>query len=109
MEMPSHVFKPQSATITRREDGAWDMVALCDAGNGAVGKVEFILDDATITVLTSHSPREDHVYGNAILTNPLRATSYSLLLATPLRDGVGKQEGIFLKMQFTEGGCDAAE
>jgi hypothetical protein len=97
---------PDSITITRREDGAYDMVALfaapgfpCDGGTN-VGKMTMILEDASFDVCVEYAPGRSIDLCGLTRHVPPRVASYHLTLQSPMKPGVGGEESIFMRQEI---------
>lgn len=101
-------FIPDSATITRREDGAWDMVALFRLEDRTV-EMAMILADATFSLEVFYRQGQPTCPCDLCCYVPCELTGYELTLHTALRPGVQGHEGIYLRQRTVSGGCNAAE
>lgn len=108
MEATRQAFTPDSITITRREDGKWDAVAVV-LDDGSVGQVKFTLTDARFTLEAHWAPSRSYVYGLACESVPPTIVGYefgmhSFLQPVTQPDG----QNIFLMVYVNEDGCDAS-
>lgn len=108
MEATRQAFTPDSITITRREDGKWDAVAVV-SDDGSVGQVTFILTDARFTLEAHWAPSRSYVYGLACESVPPTIVGYefgmhSFLQPVTQPDGLN----IFLMVYVNEDGRYAA-
>lgn len=107
MEATRQAFTPDSITITRREDGKWDAVAVVSGDNGRVGQVKFILVDARFTLEAHWAPGRSYLHDficESVV--PPQVVAYEFGMHSFLQPS-GHQ--IFLEYRPLEGGCDAAE
>lgn len=97
-------FIPDSVTITRREDGAWDMVALFRLDD-RVTEMTMILADASFSLEAFYRQGQPECPCDLCSYVPCTLTGYELTLFTALRPGVGGHEGIYLRQRTVSGGC----
>lgn len=97
----TQTFTPERITITRRPDGHFDLVALCDIpGSTDKGEVTMILEQATLNLAARFTPREDYVWdGKVHCTVPSRAVEYHMALVTWLLGGVGGMADTYLRQR----------
>lgn len=100
-------FIPDSVTITRREDGAWDMVALFCL-NGDATELRMIVADASFTLEAFFKQDRSRCPCDLCTYLPCRLTGYELVMKSALRPYVDGLEGVYLRQVTTDGGCDAA-
>lgn len=109
MEATRQVFTPDSITITRREDGKWDAVAVV-SDNGAVGQVKFIIGDARFTIEAHWAPSRSYIYGLACESVPPTIVGYEFAMNSWLQPTTEPDDSpTFLEMRTIKGACDAAK
>lgn len=99
-------FIPDSATIARREDGAWDMVALFRMGE-TVTEMKMILADATFTLESFYSQASSSCPCDLCSYIPCGLEGFRFDLTSALRPGVDGMDGIYLRQRIIEGECDS--
>lgn len=106
MKATRQAFTPDSVTITRREDGYWEMVALVREGE-TLGQVKMTLLDARFTLEALWAPARSYLNRLCEAERP-SVVGYQVSMSSFLAAGTRGDDSLFLEYRVIEGPCDAA-
>lgn len=110
MEATRQAYTPDSVTLTRREDGMWDTVALIRKGD-VVSEVRMVLTDARFTLEAHWAPSHSYVYDLCTAAgDPPKVVAFEFAMHSFLQPVIHSDgSNRFLEHRFVEGVRDAGE